>query len=143
LPHEQPSYRFFDFFLLIPSPMKTRYFGHPNFHKRCPGKYESLYRISSTVCHLQQCKMKEKCLKWRRVFLFSGLKIQSQFDLWKTVEAFQRCRGIRTCGNLGTLYNSKPLESCRHSGMMKILLKRSAFGFLAPAKLHVVNSLYF
>lgn len=53
--------------------------------------------------YLQPGEIKDKCLEWRHVFLFSGLRIESQFDLWENVRtAFQRHLGMRTSSNLGT-----------------------------------------
>lgn len=35
---------------------------------------------SPIFCHLQPHEIKEQCFEWRHVFLFSGLRIESQFD---------------------------------------------------------------
>ena len=97
---------------------------------------------SPIFCHLQPREIKEQCLERRHVFLYSGLRIESQFDPRKECEnsdsETSRYANLQKFGNL-----MKPLEFCGRSELMRIQLKQSAFCPLAAAKLHVVSSLYF
>ena len=48
---------------------------------------------SPIFCHLQPREIKEQCLEWRRVFLFSGLRIVSiwRFCLWVQLQFCFHC----------------------------------------------------